>query len=120
MFVESDRESLFWFGDECLNTSLTSLNVILCLYRPDNKFLIFFLRYLICFLQNNGMYKQASFLLFSSSKFSVQVPFQQETTLVFPSVLLRASLIAQLVKNLLAMQETLVRFLGWEDPLEKG
>ena len=24
------------------------------------------------------------------------------------------------VKNLPAMQETLVRFLGWEDPLEKG
>ena len=32
----------------------------------------------------------------------------------------RASLIAQLVKNPPAMQETLVRFLGWEDPLEKG
>ena len=32
----------------------------------------------------------------------------------------RASLIAQLVKNLPAMQETPVRFLGWEDPLEKG
>ena len=31
-----------------------------------------------------------------------------------------ASLIAQLVKNLPAMKETLVRFLGWEDPLEKG
>ena len=31
-----------------------------------------------------------------------------------------ASLIAQLEKNLPAMQETLVRFLGWEDPLEKG
>ena len=31
-----------------------------------------------------------------------------------------ASLVAQLVKNLPAMQETLVRFLGWEDPLEKG
>ena len=27
---------------------------------------------------------------------------------------------AQLVKNLPAMQETLVRSLGWEDPLEKG
>ena len=27
---------------------------------------------------------------------------------------------AQLVKNLPAMQETRVRFLGWEDPLEKG
>ena len=31
-----------------------------------------------------------------------------------------ASLIAQLVKNPPAMQETLVQFLGWEDPLEKG
>ena len=34
--------------------------------------------------------------------------------------MLRASLIAQLVKNLPAMQETLVQFLGQEDPLEKG
>ena len=34
--------------------------------------------------------------------------------------LLWASLVAQLVKNLPAMQETLVRFLGWEDPLEEG
>ena len=32
----------------------------------------------------------------------------------------RASLIAQLVKNLPATQDTLVQFLGWEDPLEKG
>ena len=32
----------------------------------------------------------------------------------------RASLIAQLVENLPTMQETPVRFLGWEDPLEKG
>ena len=32
---------------------------------------------------------------------------------------LKASLIAQLVKNLPAMQEILVRFLGWEAPLEK-
>ena len=32
----------------------------------------------------------------------------------------RASLVAQLVKNLLAMQETRVRSLGWEDLLEKG
>ena len=29
------------------------------------------------------------------------------------------SLIAQLIKNLPAMQETHVRFQGWEDPLEK-
>ena len=32
----------------------------------------------------------------------------------------RASLVAQLVKNLPAMWETWVRSLGWEDPLEKG
>ena len=31
-----------------------------------------------------------------------------------------ASLIAQLVKDLPAVQETLVQFLGWEDLLEKG
>ena len=33
---------------------------------------------------------------------------------------IRASLIAQLVKNLPAMQKTPVQFLGEEDPLEKG
>ena len=32
----------------------------------------------------------------------------------------RASLIAQLVKDPPAMQETLVQSPGWEDPLEKG
>ena len=29
-------------------------------------------------------------------------------------------MVAQMVKNLLAMRETWVRSLGWEDPLEKG
>ena len=41
----------------------------------------------------------------------------QNEMLVF---LKMASLIAQLVKNSPAMQETLVRFLGQEDLLEKG
>ena len=31
-----------------------------------------------------------------------------------------ASLVAQTVKNLPAVQETWVQSLGWEDPLEKG
>ena len=35
-------------------------------------------------------------------------------------VFIWASLVAQPVKNLPAMQETVVRFLGWEDLLEKG
>ena len=37
-------------------------------------------------------------------------------TLCYP---MRASLIAQLVKNLPAVQETWVQFLGQKDPLEK-
>ena len=32
----------------------------------------------------------------------------------------QASLLAQMVKNLPAMQETRVQSLGWEDTLEKG
>ena len=31
-----------------------------------------------------------------------------------------ASLLVQLIKNLPAMQKTLVHFLGWEDQLRKG
>ena len=34
-------------------------------------------------------------------------------------VVVRTFLIAQSVKNLPAMQETRIRTLGWEDPLEK-
>ena len=33
---------------------------------------------------------------------------------------MRISLVAQLVKNLPALQETVVQFLGLEVPLEKG
>ena len=40
--------------------------------------------------------------------------------LVFYHCVSRASLVAQLVKNPPAMQETWVRSLGWEDLLEKG
>ena len=37
----------------------------------------------------------------------------------YPFLCSWASLVAQLVKNLPAMQETWVQSLGWEDPLEK-
>ena len=48
-------------------------------------------------------------------------PFKIYVLLVSESLgFRRASLIAQLVKNLPAMQETLVRLLGGEDPLEQG
>ena len=40
---------------------------------------------------------------------------------IYPVVtLVRASLVAQMIKHLPAMQETRVRSLGREDPLEKG
>ena len=38
--------------------------------------------------------------------------------LVWPP--LWTSLVAQMLKNLLTVQETQIRLLGWEDPLEKG
>ena len=40
--------------------------------------------------------------------------------LIFKSAFYQAFLVAQLVKNPPARQETLVQFLGWEDPPEKG
>ena len=39
---------------------------------------------------------------------------------IYMFILAQASLVAQLVKNPPAMQETLVQFLGREDPPEKG
>ena len=36
------------------------------------------------------------------------------------STISRASLVAQMIKNLPAMRETWARSLGWEDRLEKG
>ena len=36
------------------------------------------------------------------------------------TMLIWAFLVPWLVKNLLAIRETWVRHLGWEDPLEKG
>ena len=38
----------------------------------------------------------------------------------YPLQCSRASLVAQLVKNPPAMQDTWAQSLGWEDPLEKG
>ena len=42
------------------------------------------------------------------------------TQLFLLFVTLWVSLVAQMVKNPPAMQETWIQSLGWEDPLEKG
>ena len=47
------------------------------------------------------------------------IVIQYFVQIIFHYRLLRASLIAQLVKNLPAIRETWVQFLGWEDPLEE-
>ena len=44
----------------------------------------------------------------------------QPPTLASSLILLRTSLVAQMAKNLLAMQETWVQSLSWEDALEEG
>ena len=56
------------------------------------------------------------------SKSSYHLSPSTVTSIVFyiPCAIHWASLIAQLVKNLPAMQEIPVQFLGQEDPLEKG
>ena len=60
--------------------------------------------------------KQTSFRGTSASLTTLKPLTVWNTTKYLPNW---ASLIAQLVKNPPAMQETLVQFLGWEDPLEK-
>ena len=59
--------------------------------------------------------------------FSSKIPTRRSHRLLYQPALtfnhnlkVIASLIAQLVKNLPATQETLVQFLGWDDLLEKG
>ena len=52
-----------------------------------------------------------------------QKPLQWELIVFFYSQVFKnmeASLVAQLIKILPAMQETPVWFPGWENPLEKG
>ena len=44
----------------------------------------------------------------------------REASVIYSSVYMRASLVAQTIKNLPAMQESQVQSLGQEDPLVKG
>ena len=68
-------------------------------------------------------------LLSNFSKWFVTLPSKNKlktirrlcvhVTLGSERLFLGASLVAQMVKRLSAMQETQIRSLGWEDPLEK-
>ena len=52
---------------------------------------------------------------------ALQAPTQQSSFIIIIIIIIQlwASLVAQLVKHPPAMQETWVRSLGWEDPLEE-
>ena len=56
-------------------------------------------------------------MLFTENTFSDDVTDKGLTSNIYKQ---GASLVAQMGKNLPAKQETQVRSLGWEDPLEKG
>ena len=68
------------------------------------------------FLISSASVRSVSFLFFIEPIFAWNVPL---VSLIFLKRALWASLVAQMVKHLPAMQETWVRSLGWEDPLEK-
>ena len=59
-------------------------------------------------------------LIFSSISCFCFLYWKISSNLGWTSSTYGASLVAQLVKNPPAMQETWVQSLGWEDPLEKG
>ena len=55
-----------------------------------------------------------------NSEISVILILPSSTFLLSVALSLLVSLVGQIIKNLPAMQETQVQFLGQEDPLEKG
>ena len=63
--------------------------------------------------------KQSNNLKFESKYLCFEISYLWEEYLAGSLIFNRASLIAQLVKNLPAMQETPVQFPGQEDSLEK-
>ena len=63
-----------------------------------------------------------SLTLWTRSYTSMGIPHSTVLYCIFKKLQVcgKLVLVAQLVKNLPAMQDTWVRSLGWEDPLEKG
>ena len=69
--------------------------------------------------QDTTVYKIQWVKIFLFMFLSFSLCLSSQILIYFTLKSIQASLVAQLVKNLPAMQETLVWFLGWEDPLEK-
>ena len=67
------------------------------------------------YVRECSMFSSMSFIVFGFT-FRPLIHFE----FIFVYGVRRASLVAQLVKNPPSVQETVVRFLGQEAPLEKG
>ena len=92
---------------QCGILKKTEIHVLLLKLLKKLKILITRYLYIFWKMQINKKRKQEQFLILP--------PRINPTTFLF-----WVSLVAQMVKNPPAMQETWVQFLGWEDLLEKG
>ena len=72
-----------------------------------------------CVMPWTVAHKVPLFTRFSRQEYCSGLPFPSRIADFFLTYLLRASLVAQTVKRLSAIQETRVWSLGWEDVLEK-
>ena len=110
-FVRKVMSLLFNMLSRLVITFLPSLHIFIHIYTlitlPCQYLLIFCVMKSIKLIMACQLLKSFIFLSYT-------------TAIIFLLTITHTILIAQLVKNLPAMQETPVRFLGGEDPLEKG
>ena len=88
------------------------------LRNPDSPHFYIFLLYLVD--KHNFIFTISIFVLLISTALKIFSLISKTGKFCKPHGLKWASLLAQTVKNLPAMQENGVRSLGWEDPLGKG
>ena len=105
---------------------LRDANIAINLYQDRNSvsyeiFSLFFFSFASTWTFIFSMVSQTVFISWWYTYFSLSPKsFHLPLHVYCPRYSTWASLVAQMVKNLPAVQETWVRSLGWEDPLEKG
>ena len=94
------------------STDIVSLN-------PHNTIVSIMALSILLTFPNNSVGKEST----CNAGDPTSIPWSERSTgevIGYPLQYSLASLVAQLVKNPTAVQETWVRSLGWEDPLKKG
>ena len=126
--VNESREDNQTLADACLFTlGRNMLSPSLCGITGNPGMPLLFIGHLLTFISYQPLLlrKAPRYLNKMVSKFEYHSSIHSSNTSGRPTIcqeleIQRASLVAQLVKNPLAMQETPVQFHGWEEPLEKG